>query len=258
MKHGLPTTPSSAQQKLFGGLSPADRATLSSGFGPNVHACWALWNVPAKSELTIRGPQHFPVRSLLNTAGFFDACRRIESEVFNADKSQRWLNEADLLANVFRDYQIRLIRVREADLDSAVTVFARLNRTGRKMAADEMVSALTYQRGQFHLAQNLDDFKAELDKNGFGNLDRVFLLRAVLAALNRDIYAKYWADLMVKPEVRAELPNARSSPRHKESEARCSSWTVLALRPIDCCPIMNCSSCFSTNSSEDARSQRTV
>ena len=155
--------------------------------------------------------QHFPVHSLLNTAGFFEACRRIESEVSDPDRRQRWLDEADRLANVFRDYQIPLIRIREADLDSAVTVFARLNRTGRKMAADEMVSALTYQRGQFHLAQNLDEFKSELDKKGFGNLDRVFLLRAVLAALDRDIYAKDWADLMVKTEVRAKLPDAFES-----------------------------------------------
>ena len=157
------------------------------------------------------GAQHFPVHSLLNTAGFFEACRRIESEVSDPDRRQRWLDEADRLANVFRDYQIPLIRIREADLDSAVTVFARLNRTGRKMAADEMVSALTYQRGQFHLAQNLDEFKSELDKKGFGNLDRVFLLRAVLAALDRDIYAKDWADLMVKTEVRAKLPDAFES-----------------------------------------------
>ena len=153
------------------------------------------------------GSQHFPVRSLLNTAEFFDACRRIEH-------SSQGIEEADRLANVFRNYQIPLIRIREADLDSAVTVFARLNRTGRKMAADEMVSALTYQRGQFHLAQNLDEFKSELGKKGFGNLDRVVLLRAVLAALDRDIYAKDWADLMVKTEVRAQLPDAFDSAAH--------------------------------------------
>ena len=153
------------------------------------------------------GPQHFPVRSLLNTAEFFDACRRIQSEG-DPDRSQKWLDEADRLASAFRDYQLPLIRIRDADLDSAVTVFARLNLTGRKMAADEMVSALTYQRGQFHLAGKLDEFKAELDRKGFGNLDRVFLLRAVLAALDRDIYAKDWADIMVKPEIREALPGA--------------------------------------------------
>ena len=151
-------------------------------------------------------PQYFPIRSLLNTAGFFAACREIHSVVKDKELAQRWLDEADRLANAFRDYQLPLIHIRDAELDSAVTVFARLNRTGRKMAADEMVSALTYREGEFHLAKKLDEIQEELDGKGFGNLDRVLLLRSVLAALDRDIYAKDWADLMVKVEVRAKLP----------------------------------------------------
>lgn len=156
-------------------------------------------------------PQYFPVRSLLDTAGFFAACRRIESDAENEQQAQRWIGEADRLANAFRDYQLPLIRIREADLDSAVAVFARLNRTGRKMAADEMVSALTYQEGEFHLAKRFDDFKDELAGEGFANLDRVLLLRSVLAALDRDIYAKDWAGLMVQPLVREQLPEAFES-----------------------------------------------
>lgn len=156
-------------------------------------------------------PQHFPVRSLLDTAGFITACRRIEEGANEPSEARQWLIEADRLASAFRDYQLPLIRIREADLDSAVTVFARLNRKGRKMAADEMVSALTYQEGQFHLARKLDEVKDELNGKGFGDLDRVLLLRAVLAALGRDIYAKDWADLMVKPEVRERLPDAFES-----------------------------------------------
>ena len=158
-------------------------------------------------------PHHFPVGSLLNTAGFFAACRRIESEVADKSMAQRWLDGADRLASAFRDYQLPLVHIREADLDSAVTVFARLNRTGRKMTADQMVSALTYQEGQFHLAEKLGEFKEELDGKGFGNLDRVFLLRAILAALDRDIYAKDWANLVVRSEVRAKLPDAFESAR---------------------------------------------
>ena len=151
-------------------------------------------------------PRYFPVRSLLNTAEFFEACRRIQQKVDDEYRAQRWLDEADRLSSAFRDYQLPLIHIREADLESAVTVFARLNRTGRKMAADELVSALTYQEGEFHLASMLNEFKAELKKKGFGSLDRVFLLRSVLAALELDIYAKDWADLMVKPKVRERLP----------------------------------------------------
>ena len=51
----------------------------------------------------------------------------------------------------------------------------------------------------------------ELAGYGFGNHDRVLLLRSVLAALGRDIYAKDWVDLMVKPEVREQLPDAFES-----------------------------------------------
>ena len=153
-------------------------------------------------------PQHFPVRSLLDTAGFFAACRRIDANIEDKARSDRWLEEADRLANAFRDYQLPVIHIREADLDSAVTVFARLNRTGRKMAADEMVSALTYREGQFHLARKLDELREELDSDGFGNLDRVLLLRSVLAALDRDIYAKDWATLVIRPDIRDRLPDA--------------------------------------------------
>ena len=151
-------------------------------------------------------PRYFPVRSLLSTAGFFEACRRIEEQV-DGEHRQRRIDEADRLANAFRNYTLPLINIREADLESAVTVFARLNRRGRKMAEDQLVSALTFQEGEFLLADMLDEFKAELKKKGFGGLDRIFLLRSVLAALERDIYAKDWADLMVKPEVREKLPD---------------------------------------------------
>lgn len=157
------------------------------------------------------GPQLFPMSSLLDTTAFFTACRRITSDAPDESRSRRWLDGADRLANAFRDYQIPVIRVREADLDTAVAVFARLNRTGRKMAADEMVSALTYREGEFHLAHELDQIKQELARSGFRNLDRVLLLRSVLAALDRDIYAKDWADLLVKAEVRSRLPTSFES-----------------------------------------------
>ena len=157
-------------------------------------------------------PRYFPVRSLLDTAGFFEACRRIQEQA-DGERRQRRLDEADRLASAFRDYQLPLISIRAADLDSAVTVFARLNRPGHKLTEDQLVSALTYQEGEFHLAGMLDEFKAELKKKGFGGLDRIFLLRSVLAALELDIYAKDWADLMVKPEVREKLPDGFAAAR---------------------------------------------
>lgn len=153
-------------------------------------------------------PRLFPMNSLLDTSAFFSACRGIELHVDDKARARRWLDRADSLANAFRNYKIPVIRIRDVDLGTAVEVFARLNRTGRKMADDEMVSALTYREGEFHLAEELDEVKGELARSGFGGLDRVLLLRSVLAALDRDIYAKDWTDLLVKPDVRSELPDA--------------------------------------------------
>ncbi len=55
MKDGLPEILSADEEKLFDRLSATDRATLSTGFGPNIDACWTLWHVPAKAELATRG-----------------------------------------------------------------------------------------------------------------------------------------------------------------------------------------------------------
>jgi len=154
-----------------------------------------------------RKEQYFPMTSLLDTAGFLTAARKI-GNVPDEKQCQKWLNTADRLANAFRDYRLPIIYIREADLDSAVTVFARLNRTGRKISADQMVSALTYREGEFHLAEKLDDFHSKLVRENFGNLDRVFLLRSVLAALDSDIYAKNWAGLVIREDIRPKLPDA--------------------------------------------------
>jgi hypothetical protein len=138
---------------------------------------------------------HFPVRSLLSTSKFLTASRLLMDD--GPDDADDLLTKADDLANAFRNFQIPLVTVQDTDLATAVEVFARLNRRGRRMSADEMVSALTYEDGGFHLADELDTLTEELlEPRGFGNLDRVFMLRAVLATLGRDIYARDWENLV--------------------------------------------------------------
>lgn len=155
--------------------------------------------------------QYFPVASLLNTVGFINAAVSITKRIKDERQQLRWLNAAERLAKAFRDYKLPLIRIRETDLNGAVTVFARLNRRGRRISHDQMVSALTYQEGKFHLAEKLDHFQDELSRKGFGNLNRVFLLRSVLAALDQDIYAKDWGKLVVREDVLTQLPDGFES-----------------------------------------------
>ena len=51
MKDGL----SESETELFRGLSSADRATLSTGFGGNVYKCWNIDSVDARTDLAMRG-----------------------------------------------------------------------------------------------------------------------------------------------------------------------------------------------------------
>lgn len=163
---------------------------------------------PMKKQERALEPQHFPVRKLLSTAGYLEACREIQEKVTDRGHAAKLLQTADRLANAFRNYSLPLISVSEGDMDTAVTVFARLNRSGRKMSPDEMVSALTYTPGEFHLAAELDGLQEEIAHRGFAGLNRIFPLRAVLAAMDRDIYARAFADLLIKPELRRRLPDA--------------------------------------------------
>ena len=55
MKDGLPEALSETELELFEGVSRADRAVLTRGFGPNVYACWNIWSVQVRSELRTRG-----------------------------------------------------------------------------------------------------------------------------------------------------------------------------------------------------------
>ena len=54
MKYGLPNPLPEVEQKLFYGLSQADKTILSNGFGPNVYKCWAIQSPSDKFTGEIR------------------------------------------------------------------------------------------------------------------------------------------------------------------------------------------------------------
>ena len=54
MENGLPEEPCSVEEALFESLDQSDYDILSRGFGPNVYACWTIWNVQVKAELLRR------------------------------------------------------------------------------------------------------------------------------------------------------------------------------------------------------------
>ena len=111
-----------------------------------------------------------------------------------------WVPRLERVARSITEYQIPVIGY-SGDLSSAIEIFARLNQKGKTMGPDELLSALSYREspGQktFRLADEIDSVLADIETEGFGTVNRTFILRAILAAADLDIYPQNW-DRMAK------------------------------------------------------------
>lgn len=158
------------------------------------------------------GPQHFPMGKLLNTFEFLYECERVR-EHFKKNAIEH-LRRLEHLAETFRGYKLPVIRVLDADLRQAVEIVTRLNTMGQPITADQFLSALAYgeQPGgetSFDLARSIDDLLEVLDQQGFGGVDRGVVLRALLAALEEDIYRTDWTRMFrERSDLLQRLPGA--------------------------------------------------
>lgn len=151
---------------------------------------------------------HLPVRALLGTFDFIEECRRITDEAGDQGLARNLVATAEQVADIFRNYQLPVIRITYADLNAAVKIFARLNTRGRRMTQDQMVSALTYSEEEgkeFNLAQEIDRILASLSDFDFGQVDRVAVLRAILAGAERDMYDTDWTNIVEDGKSHVDL-----------------------------------------------------
>ena len=156
-------------------------------------------------------PCHFPMWKLLDTVAFLGESKRILEE--GGNKGAAYVQKIQDLLRRFQSYKIPVIRIKNTGLNQAVSIFARLNSKGQPMSADEMVSALSYQEDQtgkpvFSLSEHIDRILEELDAHGFGKIERVIVLRSLLAALGEDIYRTDWTRFTDarRSELRDKLP----------------------------------------------------
>lgn len=139
------------------------------------------------------GAHQFPMTKILDTFDFIAECQRVmEDDPLNG---RRYVERVQEVARAFQNYKIPVIHIKETGITEAVEIFARLNSKGQAMTADQMVSALLYGQNRtnpFDLAEKIDQSMEVLGTFGFGDLDRTVVLRALLAAINEDIYRTDW------------------------------------------------------------------
>jgi hypothetical protein len=175
---------------LFGtthveGDAPADAASRY----------WWMWFDLETEEFTHSprggvGPAHLPLRELLGTTQFLRFCANLLSA--RPNDGPALVERAERLLRLMRVYKIPVVRIRGGKLEDAVDIFSRLNSSGVPMAADQMVSALTYREGKdsFDLASRISEILELLGALSFAGIDRSAVLRAIAGVAGIKIHGK--------------------------------------------------------------------
>jgi len=162
------------------------------------------------------------VSELMGTKGLYSAAQRIMSaKGIEADTALRdtWVGRIETVSAALGAYRLPLVIFATESLRLAVESFTRLNRAGQSMGADEMFSALTYDATDdaesFRLSTHIDSILIEIARTGFGEIDRVVVLRVVLLAVGLDPFRTEWDDLAsdTQKHAAAKLPDAIAEAR---------------------------------------------
>jgi len=175
---------------------------------------WIGYDLDAEEPRQMRRPEDFnsttilPLRSVLRTADFVRFARSIDdSKNLSEAKKTAYLDRADSVQRAIRDYRIALTNMRDGTINDAVAIFSRINRSGRRMTADQMAVALTYQDG-FNLEETLDEILGALDPYGFGDINRTVVLQSLLHGAQKNFTKPNFDDLR-KKDTQDSLAQAR-------------------------------------------------
>ncbi len=167
---------------------------------------------------------YLPAPVLLDTKKLIaESARMLRSQ--EREVAELWIDRAQEVARAIQGYRVPVVQFSTNNLSIAVESFSRLNMKGRSISQDEMFSALTYEEGdgrRFHLAHEIDKLQRSMVRSGFGEVDRIILLRTVLNAARLDIYRTNWSRLeeQLESNVRERLPTAIDEARAGLRHAR--------------------------------------
>ena len=156
---------------------------------------WWMWYDLDEEEFTHTprgaiGPHHLPLRELLRTTHFLRFCANLLKE--RPSDGPRLVDRAERLTRLIRGYRVPVVRIRGGKLEDAIDIFSRLNSSGQPMAADQIVSALTYREGEgaFDLASRITQILERLSDLHFGGIDRSVVLRSIAGVAGIKIHSK--------------------------------------------------------------------
>lgn len=156
---------------------------------------WWMWYDLDEEEFTHSprgavGPHHLPVHQVLGTTDFLRFCDRL-LKVRTTD-GPALVERAERIARLIRGFRVPVVRIRGGQLSDASEIFSRLNSSGKPMAADQLVSALTYREGKdaFDLSTQITQILERLGELHYSGVERSVVLRSLAGVAGVKIHSK--------------------------------------------------------------------
>ena len=201
---------------LYGVLRLPETHTRDESAGADRLGWWIGYDLATEQPRQMRRPEDFdsatilPLRSVLKTVDFVRFARSIDASKTLSEKDKAlYLDRADKVQRAIRDYRIALTIMRDGNVDNAVAIFSRINRSGRRMTTDQMAVALTYRKG-FNLEDALDKILGDLSPFGFGDISRTVILQTLLEGADQNFVKPRFDDL--RKEVTQQKLEAAALP----------------------------------------------
>jgi len=198
---------------LYGVLRHAEGSDQIGNASQEQLSWWIGYDLEMQETRQMRLPEDFndprvlPFRAVLRTAEWVKFARLLDARTDISDEKKAiYLDRADTIQRAIRDYRIALTIMRDGNVDDAVAIFSRINRSGKPMTSDQMAVALTYQEG-FSLEDALDYVLGELDEFGFGDVSRAVALQSLLHGAKKN-FVKPNFDNLRQENTRDALKNA--------------------------------------------------
>jgi len=138
-------------------------------------------------------PSWIRVRDLLEIRAIMRASTDLQHTVKDEGKIQLIVEAWQAAATSLNSYRFPVVEFHTDDLSLAVESFTRLNRRGLDISPDEMFSALAGGEGKRkRLSDHIDDTLRAIRDDGFGEIDRLTVLRLILLELDLDPFRTDW------------------------------------------------------------------
>lgn len=120
------------------------------------------------------------LRKLLNVTTLIPALSVLRSEFHSA---------AQELASQFLNYEVPVVTIENRSRDDVGIIFERINNTGTKLSALDLMTAWTW-TDDFHLLESCNALQEELSDKGFGDISYKTLLQVISAIIQDTTISK--------------------------------------------------------------------